>query len=714
MAIDFPNTPTNGDTYTVGNRTWTWNGTSWTGNASTAFQPLDGDLTAIAALTGTSGFLTRTATNTWALNTLVNADIPSSLTGKTYNALTLTAATTGFTIAGGTTSKTLTVSNTLTLAGTDTSTLNIGSGGTLGTAAFTASSAYEPAITTLAISKGGTGTGTAPTQWGIIYAASGTAYASTAAGTAGQLLQSNGTSAPTWVTAVSLSANNAFTGANTFTNTTGQTFRATSTSDGIIIDGNGLGSTSLALTLTTAALTTSKTITFPDATGTVVTTGDTGSVTSTMILDGTIVNGDISASASIAVSKLAASTISGVTLGNNLSSLTIGTGLSGTSYNGSSAVTIAIDSTVATLTGSQTLTNKTITSPTINTSIVAGSASMDIFNTTATTVNAFGAATTLAIGASTGTATIANATVTLSNATALNVNGSNPTLASSSTGTLTLFNTNLLTVNAFAAATTLNMGYTGASSATTTIAAATPGSTATNTINIATGLPAAGGTRTVNIATGTQTAGTSNVNIGTGMTSGTGNVTIGSGTTAVSMNGTWTFASSSTFAMTGIASGNWTGSSSLYNAAIAGRNVQMLGSPYSIACASTSSIRYKDSVESFTFDKDKLLSLDTKSFKYKKDIEANGIENAQVHYGLIAEDVDALGGFEWILDYTEEGLPDYIYWGERMPQVLFSISKQLNEENKQMKQQIEELQAENESLSASLSGIISRLDAAGI
>lgn len=46
--------------------------------------------------------------------------------------------------------------------------------------------------------------------------------------------------------------------------------------------------------------------------------------------------------------------------------LTIGTGLSGTSFNGSSAATIAIDSTVVTLTGTQTLTGKTLTSPTIN------------------------------------------------------------------------------------------------------------------------------------------------------------------------------------------------------------------------------------------------------------------------------------------------------------------------------------------------------------
>jgi hypothetical protein len=67
-----------------------------------------------------------------------------NVTGGTYNALTLTAATTGFTIAGGTTSKTLTVSNALTLAGTDGSTLNIGTGGTLGTGAFATIANYAP------------------------------------------------------------------------------------------------------------------------------------------------------------------------------------------------------------------------------------------------------------------------------------------------------------------------------------------------------------------------------------------------------------------------------------------------------------------------------------------------------------------------------------------------------------------------------------------
>jgi hypothetical protein len=70
-------------------------------------------------------------------------------------------------------------------------------------------------------------------------------------------------------------------------------------------------------TITVADPTSSdKTITFPDTTGTVITTGDTGTVTSTMIADGTIVNADINASAAIALTKLANVTSAQIIVGN--------------------------------------------------------------------------------------------------------------------------------------------------------------------------------------------------------------------------------------------------------------------------------------------------------------------------------------------------------------------------------------------------------------
>ena len=155
----------------------------------------------LAGNTSTSKrFLTQTGNGTisaapgW--NAILDADVPSTLTGKTYNGLTLTANGTGFSLAGGTTSKTLTISNTLTIAGTDGSTLNVGAGGTLGSAAFTATSAYEPAITTLANTKGGTGQNSSAWSglvkvtagvWGVSTA--GTDYLAPPSGTA--LLKAN-------------------------------------------------------------------------------------------------------------------------------------------------------------------------------------------------------------------------------------------------------------------------------------------------------------------------------------------------------------------------------------------------------------------------------------------------------------------------------------------------------------------------------------------
>ena len=84
-------------------------------------------------------------------------------------------------------------------------------------------------------------------------------------------------------------------------------------------------------TLTVINPTADRTISLPNVTGTIITTGDTSTVTNTML------------AGSIANNKLANSTISGVSLGSNLNTLTISTGLTGTSYNGSSAVTMAVD-----------------------------------------------------------------------------------------------------------------------------------------------------------------------------------------------------------------------------------------------------------------------------------------------------------------------------------------------------------------------------------
>jgi trimeric autotransporter adhesin len=110
-------------------------------------------------------------------------------------------------------------------------------------------------------------------------------------------------------------------------------------------------------------------------------------------------------------SQLANSSISGVSLGGNLATLTIGTGLSGTSYNGSSLVTIANTGvtsnvagtgiTVSGATGAVTITNAGVTS------IVAGTGvSRDVAT----------GAVTISIGQSVAT----NATPTFGN---LTING---------------------------------------------------------------------------------------------------------------------------------------------------------------------------------------------------------------------------------------------------------------------------------------------------
>jgi hypothetical protein len=107
---------------------------------------------------------------------------------------TFSAGTTGFTPSSAT-SGAITLAGTLATTNGGTNLTSFTSGG-----AMYATSTSALTTGTLPNTAGGTGQSSAFTQYGITYASTTTALATTAAGTAGQVLTSNGTSAPTWQT----------------------------------------------------------------------------------------------------------------------------------------------------------------------------------------------------------------------------------------------------------------------------------------------------------------------------------------------------------------------------------------------------------------------------------------------------------------------------------------------------------------------------------
>lgn len=131
-----------------------------------------------------------------------------------------------------------------------------------------------------------------------------------------------------------------------------------------------------------------------------------------------------------------------------------------------------------------------------NPTLVGTETTQNVYNTVATTVNAFGDATTITLGATTGTANIRNANVFLPNATTLFTGQASVTLA----------NVNTTTLNAFGAATTLNLG---ANSGTITLRNPTLVGTETiqNVYNtVATTVNAFGAAATLNLGASTGTA----------------------------------------------------------------------------------------------------------------------------------------------------------------------------------------------------------------
>jgi hypothetical protein len=199
----------------------------------------------------------------------------------------------------------------------------------------------------------------------ISAAAAGTDYAPATAGSS--ILYGNGSGGFSNVT---VGTGLSFAGGTLSTTGTG-------TVTSVAVSGGTTG-----LTTTGSPITTNGTITLTGTLG--VANGGTGTTTLTGYVKGTGVS-PLSATSTIPTTDLSGTvsnaqlansniTINGntVSLGGSTNitaaaanALTIGTGLSGTSYNGSAPVTVAIDSTVVTLNGTQTLTNKTLTSPNI-------------------------------------------------------------------------------------------------------------------------------------------------------------------------------------------------------------------------------------------------------------------------------------------------------------------------------------------------------------
>lgn len=293
---------------------------------------LIGDVTSVGNTTTLASIPALSGANLTSLNgsnittgTVADARIAAALTGKTYNGMGITANTGTLHVANA---KSFDVLHSVTLDGNDGSTLTIGAGGTLGSLAF---------LSTATVSTGGTGVTTLTAYAPVFGGTTATgAVQSGTVGSSGQVLTSNGAGAlPTFQTpAPGVSAANptATIGA-TAVNGTAATFMrsdaapalpanlpigaATGTS-ALLTNGNSTGyiltndgtiglisTSSLGSFLNAGTTNATSGITFykptfngnlytaslgairnwilPDVSGNVITSGDTGTVTNTML-----------------------------------------------------------------------------------------------------------------------------------------------------------------------------------------------------------------------------------------------------------------------------------------------------------------------------------------------------------------------------------------------------------------------------------------------
>lgn len=207
----------------------------------------------------------------------------------------------------------------------------------------------------LGLQSGGTARSLVMQPGAVIWSGSDGMYVS-AAGVAGQVLVSGGASAPTWGSTLILApvAANSFFAGPTSGGVADPVFRAMVNADlpasGVVANTYGSGTQVPVLVVNSKGVVTSASMTdmtpaWANVTGTPTTIAGYGitdgvTLTGVQALTNKTIDASLNTLSNIPNSALSFNTISGVQLGNNLFALTIGSGLSGVSYNGSGAVTI--------------------------------------------------------------------------------------------------------------------------------------------------------------------------------------------------------------------------------------------------------------------------------------------------------------------------------------------------------------------------------------
>lgn len=465
---------------------------------------------------------------------------------------------------------------------------------------------------------------TGATQYGVLYASTPTSIGSTANGTSGQILQSNGTSAPTW--------SNTITGVISITSPSSLNLFSTSTST-VNLDSGTTG----AINIGTNA--NAKTITIGNATGATAVniTGGTGGVSITSTTTGAV--------------SLDSGTTGNVSVGSNANAKTVTIG----NTTGASVLNLyAGTGNISLLTGT------------------TGTVSIDSGTTGAISVGTNANAKTITIGNATGaSATVVNSGtggVTLNTVAAGFVK-----VAASAPPTVDMFQvTNAGQAVATAGVSAIQVNYVGGAGAIEASASRidlTPGSTSGSTWNglriVPTAAPASGITyNALKFDTVTAGAGTGNIiYVGTGynniinyngntVISGTGmvaNTSLGTGTanssTYLRGDGTWATIGSSGATLTddtttnatyypGLStstSGAWTSaytsSSKLYfNPAT--------GALSSTAFNSLSDLNLKTNVNTINNSSDILSQIRGVSFNWK--------DNGKKSYGVIAQEIESV------------------------------------------------------------------------